>query len=61
MRAFVYIRQYALTYRDLSEKLNQLESKYNQQFKDISEAINFLLNKEILDTEQKLRKKIGYK
>jgi hypothetical protein len=61
MRAFVYIRQNALTYKDLSEKLNQLESKYNQQFKDISEAINFLLNKEIKESEKKLRKKIGYK
>ncbi|MEX0996778.1 MAG: ORF6N domain-containing protein [Flavobacteriaceae bacterium] len=61
MRAFVYIRQYALTYKDLSEKLSQLESKYNKQFKDISEAINFLLQKEISTKEQPARKKIGYK
>jgi len=61
MRAFVYIRQYALTYKDLSEELNQLESKFNKQFKDISEAINFLLQKDISDKEQQLRKKIAYK
>ncbi len=30
MRAFVYIRQHALTYKELSEKLNQLENKYNK-------------------------------
>ncbi len=52
MRAFAYIRQYALTYKDISEKLNQLKSKYNKQFKDISEAINFLLHKGILNEEQ---------
>ncbi len=61
MRAFVYIRQYALTHKNLSEKLNQLENKFNKQFKDISEAINFLLHKDLGEKEQKSRKKIGYK
>lgn len=45
----------------LPENINQLKSKYNQQFKDISEAIKFLLKKEIKETEQKSRTKIGYK
>ena len=40
MRAFVFIRQYALTHKDLTEKLKELESKYNRQFKDVYEAIN---------------------
>lgn len=45
----------------LLENINQLKSKYNQQPKDISEAIKFLLKKEIKETEQKSRTKIGYK
>jgi hypothetical protein len=61
MRAFVLIRQYALTHKDLSEKLEKLEAKYDQQFKDVYDAINFLLQKDNQETEQKQRKRIGYK
>jgi hypothetical protein len=61
MRAFVFLRQYALTHKDLTEKLNELERIYNQQFKDVYEAINYLLQKEKQDIEQKVRKRIGYK
>ncbi len=46
IRAFVFIRQYALTHKDLTDKLKKLENKYNRQFKDVYEAINYLLNKE---------------
>ncbi|WP_445731017.1 ORF6N domain-containing protein [Mariniflexile sp.] len=61
IRAFVYIRQYALSHRDLTEKLNQLENKYNQQFKDVSEAINYLLQKDKKEIKQTERKPIGFK
>lgn len=61
MRAFVFMRQYALTHKDLSEKLQELENKYDQQFKDVYEAISFLLQKDNQETEQKQRKRIGYK
>ena len=61
MRAFVFIRQYALTHKDLTEKLKELETKYNKQFKDVYEAINYLINKDKLQTEQSQRKRIGYK
>ncbi len=61
MRAFVFIRQYALTHKDLTEKLKELETTYNKQFKDIYEAINYLLQKEKQETKQKNRKQIGYK
>ena len=30
MRAFVFIRQYALTHKDLTDKLKELETKYNK-------------------------------
>ena len=61
MRAFVFMRQYALTHKDLTEKLQELENKYNQQFNDVYDAINFLLQKDNQETEQKQRKRIGYK
>lgn len=46
MRAFVFMRQFALTHKDLTEKLLELENKYDQQFKDVYDAINFLLHKD---------------
>ena len=60
MRAFVFVRQYALTHKDLTDKLNELENKYNKQFKDVYEAINYLLDKDKLDTQQKERQQIGF-
>jgi len=61
MRAFVFMRQYALTHKDLTEKLHELENKYDQQFKDVYEAISFLLQKDNQETGQKQRKRIGFK
>lgn len=61
MRAFVFLRQYALTHKDLTEKLNELEKKYNKQFKDVYEAINYLINKDKQIEKQSKREKIGYK
>lgn len=61
MRAFVFTRQYALSHKDLTEKLKLLEDKYDLQFKDVYEAIDFLTQKDKQETEQKQRKKIGFK
>ena len=61
MRAFVLIRQYALNHKDLTDKLKELETKYNKQFRDVYEAINYLLKKDKQETDQKKRKRIGYK
>jgi len=61
MRAFVFIRQYALSHKDLTDKLRELETKYNKQFKDVYEAINYLLQKDKQDAKQKERNRIGFK
>jgi len=61
MRAFVFIRQYALTHKDMTEKLHELENKYDKQFKDVYEAISFLLQKDNQETKQKQRKRIDFK
>jgi len=57
IRAFVMIRQYALTYKELTEQLKAIEGK----FTDVYEAINYLLQKDKIQTEQKERVQIGYK
>jgi hypothetical protein len=46
MRAFIALKQFALTNAELNTKLKELESKYNKQFKDVYEAINYLLPKD---------------
>ena len=61
MRAFVLVRQYALTHKELTVKLQELESKYNKQFKDVYDAINFLLQKDKQKINQNERKRIGFK
>ena len=61
MRAFVFIRQYALTHKDLTEKLKQIEGKYNKKFKDVYEALNYLLKKDEEEIQQSKRKQIGFK
>ncbi len=61
MRAFVFIRQYALSHKDLSDKLKELETRYNKQFKDVGEALNYLLQKDKQLEVFKKRKRIGFK
>ena len=60
VRAFVLLRQYALTHVELTKKLKELENKYNKQFKDVYEALNYLLTKDKQKSEQNERKRIGY-
>ena len=61
MRAFVMIRQFALTYQELNEKLIALEKKNNQKFTDIDQVLNYLINKDQQLTQQITRKQVGYK
>ena len=61
VRAFITLKKFISNYNEISETLKELENKYNQQFKDVYEAINYLLNKEKQEISQKERKRIGYK
>jgi hypothetical protein len=61
MRAFVMIRQFALTYQEFNEKLIALEKKHNQKFTDIDQVLKYLIQKEQLQTQQTTRKQVGYK
>lgn len=57
VRAFVYMRQYALSNKDLADRLTELEG----QFSDVTEAINYLLQKDDQEIELKERTRIGFK
>ena len=60
MRAFVFMRQYALSHKDLTEKLKELERKYDQKFHTIHQALEYLLQKDKSQTELPKRKPIGF-
>jgi phage regulator Rha-like protein len=55
MRAFNQLRQMLSTHKDLKKKIEAMEKKYDQQFQIVFEAI-----KQLLETESKPRKKIGF-
>lgn len=61
MRTFVIIRRYALENKEFNSKLLEIESKYDKQFSDIYEALNFLIKRDENEAVQKERKQIGYK
>ena len=61
MRAFVAVRQFALTNKELAEKISRMERKYNRQFKDVYEALNLLLDEKQNEEDWKERERIGFK
>jgi len=61
MRVFVAVKQLILGNTELSKKLEELESKYNKQFSDVYEALNYLMDIKKADEKTKKRTKIGYK
>ena len=61
VEAFISLKEFALNYKEIADKLKELESTYNKQFKDVYEAINYLLQKDKQEIAQRERKKIGYK
>ena len=61
MCAFVMMRQFALTYQELSEKLIELEKLHDQKFDDIEQVLKYLIQKDQQQTQQTVRKQVGYK
>ena len=55
MRTFVHLRQLLASHEDLARKLNTLESKYDEQFKVVFDAIRELMS----DPRPKRRREIG--
>jgi hypothetical protein len=61
IRAFVLLRQLTLSNSELAIKIKQLETKYDKNFDNIFEAINYLLKKDNQIKHQVDRKQIGFK
>jgi len=55
------MRQYALSHKDLTEKLKEIETKYDKNFEDIYQAINYLIGEKQQELDLKNRKRIGFK
>jgi len=55
MRAFTQLRKMLSTHEDLKRKIESMEKKYDQQFQIVFEAI-----KQLLETDEKPKKKIGF-
>lgn len=58
MRAFVQLRKMALQYSEVSDKIESLESKYDEQFAEVFTALRYLLDPKV---DKKEPKRIGYK
>ena len=56
MRAFVKLREMLSTHKELSQKLNSLEEKYEDQFRVVFDAIRALMTE-----EERPKRKIGFK
>tara|TARA_R110000744_G_scaffold19420_1_gene51334 strand:+ start:1317 stop:1835 length:519 start_codon:yes stop_codon:yes gene_type:complete len=61
MRAFVALRQHLTDYVNLKEHVVQLEKEMNVKFKDIHQALNYLLQKDKVQINQENRERIGFK
>ena len=57
MRAFVKMRQYAMNYKELAEKLLD----HDKQLDDVNEVLNYLMSEKKLEIEQQERPRIGFK
>lgn len=61
IRTFVLIHQFALTYKELQQKISKLEKKYNNNFKEIFHALNLLLTENQQKEDFSKRERIGFK
>ncbi len=57
MRTFVKLHGFALSYKDLQDKISKLEEKYDEQFQIVFEA----LRKMIGNQNEKEKEKIGFR
>ena len=61
MRAFVHIRQWALSHEELAMQLRDLEKRYDRKFMDIEQVLTYLMQKDQKKVSQSSRQKIGFK
>jgi hypothetical protein len=61
VRSFILLKQSHSDFKLLKEQIEKMESKFNKKFKDVHEAINYLLQKDKVIVKNPPRKKIGFK
>jgi len=61
VEAFITLKEFALNYKELSDKLKEIENTYNRQFKDVYEALDLLLQENVAKEDFSKRRRIGYK
>lgn len=65
VRAFIAMRKWALNYKELADKIAEMEKKYDKQFADIYEALRYLMAEKQAQQQAeeawKSRKRIGFK
>lgn len=55
MRAFVKLREMLASHRDLARRLDEMEEKYDEQFKVVFDAI-----RELMQPPERPRRRIGF-
>jgi hypothetical protein len=55
MRAFIKLRQMYVDHKDLKRKIVAMEKKYDENFRIVFEAL-----KQLIEEDEKPKKKIGY-
>jgi hypothetical protein len=55
MRVFIKLRQLYISHEDLKKKIIAMERKYDKQFQIVFEAI-----KQLMESDEKPKRKIGY-
>jgi ORF6N domain len=61
IRTFVLLRQVAMNYAELAEKIKKLEKKYNSNFKEVFKALEYLVAEKQQAEDLKNRTRIGFK
>lgn len=61
MRAFVYMRQLALSHEELAKQLRELEKRHDRKFVGIEQALTYPMQKDQRRVSQEKRPKIGFK
>lgn len=61
IRAFIALREFALSFKELSDKISEMEMKYNKQFKDVYDALDCLMQEKQNEIDFDERTRIGFK
>jgi hypothetical protein len=61
VRAFIAMRKWALNYKELADKIAEMEQKYDKQFADVYEALRYLMAEKQSLQEWEERERIGFK